>query len=432
MRRAAVEIAGIRTALFVPLRKDATVLGYISVQRQEVKPFSDKQIALLQNFAAQAVIAMENARLLTETREALEQQTATAEILRVISSSPADLQPTFDAIANAARTLTGAALGSVVTYDGKLMHLAALAGFTREEVEQADQIFPLPADPALATGRAILTRQAVQIEDLAAVAAHPYATLVQASGRTVLAVPMLRDGVPIGAINVQRRDAQPFTDKQIDLITTFADQAVIAMENARLLTETREALEQQTATAEVLQVINSSPGDLAPVFDAMLDRAMRLCGVDHASLELYDGKHMHAVAVHGASGKFAETLRQGYPATELPASRTLLEGGSFVEIADAAQIDHVAFRTAAAVDGIRTVLFVPLQRDDVFLGMIGSARREVRPSGAGDGLDGGRKDDAGGAQGGLAAGRGAETEAGAVLHDVGFGERVEVGEDGRP
>ena len=139
-----------------------------------------------------------------------------------------------------------------------------------------------------------------------------------------------------------------------------------------------EALAQQTATAEVLQVVNSSSGDLTPVFDAILDKAQRVCRVDHAALELYDDEHMHAAAVHGASDKFVETLQQGYRATDSPAARALLEGQQFIQIADARQIDHIAFQTAAEVDGVRTVLFVPLRRDDTFLGMIASARREVR------------------------------------------------------
>ncbi len=142
--------------------------------------------------------------------------------------------------------------------------------------------------------------------------------------------------------------------------------------------ERDEALAQQTATAEVLQVVNCSSGDLTPVFDAILDKAQRVCRVDHAALELYDDERMHAVAVHGASDKFAETLQQGYRATDSPAARALLEGQRFAQIADARQIDHIAFQTAAEVDGVRTVLFVPLVRDDTFLGMIASARREVR------------------------------------------------------
>jgi two-component system, NtrC family, sensor kinase len=183
-----VDLAGTRTLLMVPLRKDGELFGYIGAYRKEARPFTDKQIALLQNFAAQAVIAMENARLLTETREALEQQTATAEILRVISSSPADLQPTFDAIAAAARTLTDATIGSVVTFDGRLMHVAALAGFTPDEIERIQELFPLPADQGTATGRAILTQQVAHVEDLAADPERGYPTLDQASGQAVLAV----------------------------------------------------------------------------------------------------------------------------------------------------------------------------------------------------------------------------------------------------
>jgi GAF domain-containing protein len=372
-------VSGHRTLLSVPLRKGDALLGKIVAGRLEVRPFTDKQIALLQNFAAQAVIAMENARLLTETREALEQQTATAEILRVISCSPADLKPTFEAIATAARTLTDATIGSVVTFDGKLMHVAALAGFTPDEIERIQELFPLPADQGTATGRAILTRKVAHVEDLAADPERGYPTLDQASGQAVLAVPMLRDGIPIGAINVQRRRAEPFTDKQIDLIKTFADQAVIAMENARLLTETREALEQQTATAEVLQVINSSPGDLVPVFDAILEKARAVCGFAHGSLNVYDGEYFRTVAMHGYPEAFAELLRQ--PRRTGPQAR-FLEGDRIVHITDVAAegpaSDDPVYR-AAIEAGVRTVLFVPLRNDRDLLGYLTANRREARP-----------------------------------------------------
>ena len=242
--RAAVDLGGFCTVLGVPLRKDGALLGVIFSARQEVRPFSDAEIALLQNFAAQAVIAMENARLITETREALEQQTATAEILRVIAGSPADLQPIFDAIAAAAVNLTNAALAGVVTYDGRLMHLAAVYGATPEELQNVRRVFPIPADRGTATGRAILTRRIARIEDMSADPEYAYPKLAKSSGQTVLAVPMLRDANPVGAINVQRRHVEPFTEKEIDLFKTFADQAVIAMENARLLGELRQRTEE--------------------------------------------------------------------------------------------------------------------------------------------------------------------------------------------
>ncbi len=215
----------------MPLRKDNSLLGYIVIYRQHVQAFSDKQIALLQNFAAQAVIAMENARLITETREALERQTATAEILRVISSSPTDVQPTFDAIAEAAATLSGAAGAGVYRYDGSLIHFVAHRGWTADELDAARGVYPIPPGRGSLTARAITTREVAHVADIAADPEFPQPSFVQAGFHTVLSVPMLRDGDPIGAITVTRHQVELFTDKQIELLKTFAAQAVIAIEN---------------------------------------------------------------------------------------------------------------------------------------------------------------------------------------------------------
>jgi GAF domain-containing protein len=312
-----VDAAGARSYVAVPMLKDDALIGAITIYRQEVWPFSDNQIALLASFASQAVIAIENTRLLNELRESLQQQTATAEVLRVISSSPGELEPVFQNLLDNATRLCAADFGLMAKYDGSSFQLMAQLGGNQDYVEYL-QREPLRPRPETLTGRVLQARGPVQIEDFAKSKGYldrdPLVVVAVEQGgvRTTLGVPMLRENELIGVISLYRKEVRLFTDKQIELLQNFAAQAVIAIENTRLLNELRESLQQQTATSEVLRVISSSPGELKPVFQTMLENAVRVCGAKFGVLYLSEGNGFRAVAMHDVPRAFAE-LREHEP-----------------------------------------------------------------------------------------------------------------------
>jgi GAF domain-containing protein len=305
-------------------------------------------------------------------------------VLGVINSSPGDLAPVFDAMLDKSMRLCEAAFGGLWTFDQDRYVAVALRNVPTAYSEFLAKTTVIPG-PGTAPYRFLQGERLVHNIDLAS--EEPYqagdpqrcALVDLGAARTALQVPLRRDDHVLGVITVYRQEVRPFSDKQIALLQNFAAQAVIAMENARLITETREALEQQTATAEVLQVINSSPGDLAPVFEAILEKAHRLCGATHGSLTLHDGERFRAVATYGHSEAWAERLREGLPAVDNPGTEPLLDGARFVHIADMAEIGHPLARAAAEATGVRTALFIPLRNDKRLIGAISAHRREVRP-----------------------------------------------------
>jgi len=387
---------GFRSVLAVPLLRKKSPIGAIVVGRPQPGPFPDGQVRLLETFAEQAVIAIENVRLFNEVQsrnrdltEALEQQMATSEILRVISQSPTDVQPVFDTIAAAALKLCNASSANVFTYDGALVQLAALVNLTSAGADAVRSLWPRPLSRQLAACRAILTRDVVEIPDvqLDADFAPTAATAVAGNFRSILSVPLMREGSPIGAIAVGRPEAGTFPENQIALLRTFADQAVIAIENVRLFNElqarNREltgALERETATGDVLKVISRSAFDLQPVLDTVIATAARLCGAEHGHVYRCDGELLRFAAGHSARPEMLDYLRE-HP---VPIGLGSISGAAALRREPVHWHDVLAERgyqrgEVQRLGGYRTILAVPMLRDDALLGVIVMWKTRVEP-----------------------------------------------------